>query len=190
MMTEYDSFQNGTAALMMDDPQQEPLPDAPPKAHVVPERGVFITSRGTEIELSGQAVSSLMLERITNANKPKIPRKEVLLLGKHKEMQANASDPDYLALMEEWKAEQNVNVMRYVFVVGTKGQPPQEFIDTQLQFFPDARDSDLKYLWVSSKLPDEDIDVFTEAILGKNLATTKGLEEAANFSTSDPTGRP
>lgn len=181
-MTEISVFPNGRDALLMDDHHPEPMTDVMTTAHVDAARGVFITSRGTEIVLSGQAVSSLMLERITNQGKPKIPRKEVLLLGKHKELQANANDPDYLALMDEWKAEQNINVMRYVFVIGVKGQPPQEFIDVQRQFFQEATDLDMKYLWVTSLLPDADIDVFTEAVLGKTMVTAKGLEEAGNFS--------
>lgn len=182
-MTEYDTFQNGTAALVMDEPKQEPLEDTTPHAHVDAERGVFVTSKGGEIELSGNPISSLMLERITNEGKPKIPRKEVLLLGKHREIQANANDPDYLALLEEWKADQNVKVLRYVFVVGAKGQPPQEFVDIQSQFFPNASDADMKYLYISSLLPDEDIDTFSNVVIGKTLTTAKGVESAANFST-------
>jgi hypothetical protein len=189
-MTEISVFPNGSDALLMDDNHAEPMTDVITTAHVVPERGVFITSRGNEIELSGQSISSLMLERITNAGKPKIPRKEVLLLGKHKEVQANANDPDYLALLAEWDAERNVNIMRYVFVIGVKGQPPQEFVDIQKQFFEGATDLDIKYLWVTSRLPDEDINILLDVLLGRNLATAKGLEEAANFSTSALTDTP
>ncbi len=157
--------------------------DTTPHAHLDAVRGVFVTSKGGEIELSGQPISSLMLERITNEGKPKIPMIEVTLLGKHKQIQANPNEPGYLALMEEWRSEQNVKVMRYVFVIGAKGQPPQDFIEAQQQFFPDAGDTELKYLWVSSRLPDEDIDKFTEVVMGKNLATTKGVNEAADFLT-------
>lgn len=186
-MTDNDNYQNrfNNETLLLEQNHHEPLQpevDTPPLARVDATRGVFITSRGDEIELSGQKISSLMLERITNEGKPKIPRKEVLLLGKHKEMQANASDPDYLALVKEWQEEQNVKVMRYIFVVGTKGQPSPEFVDTQRLFFPEANDLDMKYLWITSLLPDGDIDKFTEAVLGQTMTTTKGLEEAANFS--------
>lgn len=174
----YHLNQNGLA------PEPETiLEDNTPKAHVDALRGVFITSLGGEIELSGQKISSLMLERITAEGKPKIPRKEVLLLGKHRELQANANDPDYLALMKEWEAEQNIKVMRYIFVIGAKGTPPQEFVDDQRQFFPEVSDLEMKYLWVASRLPDQDVDKFAEVVLGQGIATAKGLEEAANFST-------
>jgi len=146
------------------------------------ERGVFLTSIHTEVQLSGQKISSLMLERIVNEGKPKIPMIEVTLLGKHKQIQANPNDPGYVALLQEWQGEQNIRVMRYMFCVGVKGQPPQEFVDTHRLFLPDATDLDLKYLWVTSLVPDDDIDSFTAAILGQSITTQKGLEEAANFS--------
>lgn len=180
-MTEFDTFQNGTAALLMEAPPPSPINELP-LPRVDAERGVFITSRGNEVQLSGQVISSLMLERVTNEGRPKIPHQEVTLLGKHKELHANPNDPGYIALLNEWQNEQNVRVLRYVFVVGTKGLPPPDFVEAHRQFLPDATDLDMKYLWVSSLIPDEDIDQFTSAILGKGLTTQKGLEEAANFS--------
>jgi hypothetical protein len=180
-----DDFENKIVATHI-----TPLDDALPLPRVDPDRKVFITSRGDEIELSGKMVSSLMLERISNEGKPRIPQTEVTLLGKHKQMQSNPNDAGYLALMKEWEAEQKIAIMRYIFVIGAKGQPPADFIEDQLQFFPDASAMELKYLWVSSRLPDSDIDSFTEAILGQNITTVKGLEEAANFSESKSTDTP
>ena len=183
-MVELAVFPNG-AEHIVDDPQQfsEPIATTP-LAHVDTERGVFITSRGDEIPLSGKKISSLILERITNEGKPKIPLQEVTLLGKHKELQANPNDPGYLELKKEWEADQNVKVMRYTFTVGAKGQPPPEFVEEQRSFFPSASESEMKYLWVASLLPDEDIGLFTETVIGQNMTTAKGLEEAANFSAS------
>lgn len=153
-------------------------------AHVNAEKGVFVTSNGNELELSGQAISALMLERITNEGKPRIPRVEVLLLGKHKELQANPNDPGYLALLKEWEAEQSIRVMRYMFCVGVKATPSAEFAEMHRQFIPDMTDLDLKYLWVSSLVPDKDVDSFTSALLGQFGVTSKGIDEAANFSAS------
>lgn len=153
-------------------------------AHVNAEKGVFVTSNGNELELSGQAISALMLERITNEGKPRIPRVEVLLLGKHKELQANPNDPGYLALLQEWEGDQSIRVMRYMFCVGVKATPSAEFVEIHRQFMPDATDLDLKYLWVSSLVPNGDIDSFTNALLGQFGVTTKGIDDAANFSAS------
>lgn len=148
-------------------------------------RGVFITSRGDEIKLSNRPITSLMLERVTNQGKPRIPQKEVVILGKHKQMEANENDPGYLALLKEWQDEQNIRVMRYVFTVGTNATPPDDFIEAQAAFFPDATATDLKYLYVASLIPDSDIDKFTEAVLGRSMATETGLKEAANSFPSE-----
>lgn len=165
-------------------PSPTPAVDSTRGAYVDAERGVFFTSNGNELILSGQAISALMLERITNEGKPKIPRIEVTLLGKHKEMQANPHDPGYLALVAEWESEQSIRVMRYMFCVGVKATPSPEFADIHRQFIENATDLDLKYLWVSSLVPNDDIDTFTSALLGQFGVTTKGIDEAANFSAS------
>lgn len=159
-----------------------PLNEENPLPRLDPARRVFITSRGNEIALSDRLVSSLILERIANDGKPKVPRVEVLLLGKHKELQANPNEPGYLALLEEWQTETRIATMRYIFNVGVKGEPPKDFVSEQQTFTPHATQADIKYMWVCSQLPDEDIDRLVEVILGKNIVTTKGLEDAANFS--------
>lgn len=174
------TFRNDNGEVVVDWPV-----DTTPSAHLDAEKGVFVTSTHNEIALSGKGISALMLERITNEGKPKIPRQEVTLLGKHKELHANPNDPGYLALLAEWQDDQNIRVMRYMFNVGVAGVAPEDFADEQRQFFPNATDADLKYLWVASMLPDADIDKFTEAIMGRGLTTVKGLEEAANFSASE-----
>lgn len=153
-------------------------------ARVDAERGVFITSTGNELVLSGQSISALMLERLTNEGKPRIPMIEVTLLGKHKQMQANPNDPGYLALVKEWESDQSIRVMRYMFCLGVKAKPTPEFVELHLQFMPDATDLDLKYLWVSSLVPNKDVDKFTDALLGQYGVTTKGIDDAANFSAS------
>lgn len=155
------------------------------EAHVDVDRGVFITSRGNEIELSGKGISSLMLERLVNEGKPRIPMKEVLILGKHKQMEANPNDPGYLALLAEWEGNQRINTLIYVFTIGVKGKPDDEFVEEQRPFFPDAKDTLMKYLWVSSKLPDQDIDKLAEAIIGQSLPTQKGLEQSAESFRSE-----
>jgi hypothetical protein len=147
---------------------------------VDPARGVFITSRGDEIELSSKPISSLMLERLTNDGKPKIPMVEVTLMGKHRQLEPHPDDPGYKALLEEWTLESRMKTMRYVFIMGVKGQPPQDFMDEQRPFFPNATDSDFKYLWVASRLPDDDIDTFIEAVIGRTTPTQKGLAQSAD----------
>lgn len=159
--------------------------DDTPHPHVDAQRGVFITSRGTEIELSSQPVSALIVERLQAEGKPKIPMIEVTLLGKHKQLEPFPQHEGYKALLAEWEAEGQLKLMRYLFIVGTKGTPPQDFIDAQSPFFPNATEMEMKYLWVASRLPDEDMGEFVEAVMGRTLPTTKGLEESANSFRSE-----
>src|SRR5258706_10690513 len=87
-------------------------------------RGVFITSRGDEIELSDKPVSALVVERIQAEGKPKIPMIEVSILGR-KQSEPHVGHEGYQARLKEWESESQIALMRYLFVVGTKGQPPQ-----------------------------------------------------------------
>lgn len=164
--------------------------DEPKLPRVEPARGVFVTSTGEEIEMSGKPISSLIIERLINEGRPSIPMTEVTLLGKHKQMEANPNDPGYQALLKEWEEGQQMKLMRYLFVVGVKGQPSQEFIDEQRPFFPDATDGDMKYLWVASRIPDGDVGDFTEALMGRTLPTAKGVDESANFTNAAQTDSP
>lgn len=153
-----------------------------PQAHVDPVRGVFITSKGTEIELSGKLITILVLERIANQGKPKIPMVEVTLIGGRKQLEANPNHEGYKAQLAEWEDDSRMRQLRYVYTMGVKGKPSQEFIDEQRSFFPTADDIELKYLWVASLIPNDDIAAFSEAVTGQMLPTAKGIEEAANFT--------
>lgn len=149
-------------------------------AHVDPARGVFITSRGDELQLTGKRINSLVLERITNDGKPRIPMVEVTLMGKHKQLEAHPNNEGYQALLAEWEEGRRVLVLRYLFLMGVSGEPDQAFIDDQRPFFPNATEADLKYLWVASLIPDDDIDTFMEAVMGQVMPTQKGLEQVAD----------
>lgn len=184
-MTEYaiplDDLMNGVG-----EKEFNPMPDeVEPLPRVDAARGVFITSRGTEIELANQPVSYLIVHRIQSAGKPKIPMIEVLLLGKHRQLEPFVGHEGYQAQLKQWEEDSQIALMQYLFVVGTKGQPPQEFIDEQGFYFPNATGSEMKYLWVASRLPDEDMAAFSEAIMGRTITTAKGLDESAETFRSE-----
>lgn len=147
--------------------------------------GKFYTSDGNIIELSNRKVTSLLLERVLNSGKPTVPRIEITLLGKHKEIQENRNDPSYQAALKEWEDGRELRMMRYVFDVGVKGEPPQWFVDEQLDYFPNASRVDLKYLWVASLVPDTDLQLFSEAVIGRAMATAEALEESAKSFRSE-----
>lgn len=160
-------------------PNPEPAAAEAPTARVDAARGVFITSRGDELELSGKRITSLMIERVANQGKPRIPMVEVMLLGKHKQLEANPNHEGYKALLAQWETESRLRTLKYLFTMGVKGEPPQAFIDEQTDFFGLMDEKEMKYLWVCSLIPDDDIDFFTEAVLGQNLPTEKGMAEVA-----------
>lgn len=147
--------------------------------------GKFYTSNGNVIELSNRHVSQLMLERVINTGKPKVPHVEITLMGKHKEIQENRNDPSYIQALKDWEGEQQLRILRYMFDIGVKGEPPEWFIDEQTDYFPDASRVDLKYLWVSSLVPDVDMEAFSDTLIGRFIATAKGLDESAKSFRSE-----
>lgn len=159
--------------------------EEPKKARVDARRGVFITSRGDEIHLSSKPISSLLIERVLSEGKPHIPMVEVTLLGKHKQLEAHPEHAGYKALLAEWETESKMRLMRYICIVGVKGETPEAFIAENREFFPNATANEWKYMWVVSLVPDEDIDVFTEAVIGNNIPTAKGLAESAESFRSE-----
>src|SRR5690242_6479718 len=96
------------------EPETEKLP------RVDPARGVFITSRGEEIELADKPISALIVERLQQEGRPKIPLIEVTILGR-KQAEPHVGHEGYQARLAEWQADAQMAVMRYMFSVGTKG---------------------------------------------------------------------
>lgn len=188
-MTEYAMDLNALTNPSVETNGQSDNPIAPEpealtgKCYVDPVRGVFVTSRGDEITLSDKPVSALVVERIQAEGKPKIPMIEVSILGR-KQSEPHVGHEGYQARLKEWESESQIALMRYLFIIGTKGQPPQDFVDEQRPFFPNATDGEMKYLWVASRLPDEDMAEFTEAVMGRTLPTTKAVEQVSNFTGS------
>lgn len=144
-----------------------------------PARGVFITSTGVEIQLADNPVNALVIQQLQNQGKPEIPLIEVTLLGKRKQVEPFVGHEGYQARLKEWETESQLNVLRYLFTVGVKGQPPESFVDEQVYFFPLATAQEMKYLWIASLVPTDDLPAFTEAITSRTLPTTKGLAESA-----------
>lgn len=151
-----------------------------PTTHIDAARQTFVASDGSEVPLTGKRINQFMLERLKNQGKPTIPMKEVTLLGKHRQMEANPNDPGYLARLAEWESESGINAMMYILTLGVKGAPPADFIEDQRTFFPDASDNMFKYLWVTSLVPDDDVEALAEAIISFSLPTEKGLQDAAD----------
>lgn len=179
----------------------EPLPNGTPKgAYLDAERGVFVTSTGSELTL--RPIPSLILERLYNATagkpeKPKVPMVEVTIGKSHKTKEENPNDPDYKAALEQyekdlnaWEQAKGTRIMMYLLTAGVAGTPPEEFVTDHRFFFPDATTSEMKYIWVASQIPDDDLEALNLAITGQTKPTAKGLEESANFTASPSADAP
>lgn len=152
---------------------------------VDPARGVFITASGDEIEFSDKRVSRLMLDRVRNQGKPDIPKIEVVLMGKHHQLEDNPNDQNYLVAHKAWIEAAIIRMLKYLILVKVKGQPTQEFIDENREFFPDADEKEMKYLYFANMLTEEDIAPFLEAATGHTAPTTEGIEESAKSFRSN-----
>lgn len=150
------------------------------------ETAVFITSNGYTLQLKRPSnITSLVLERVKQEGKPKIPMVEVTIGGKYKQLEANPNDANYQAMLEEWAVESGIRTMRYLYRLGIEADVPESFIEDRRDFFPNATDGDWKYLYIASLVPDDDIAPLTEAIISMNMPTAKGLQDAADSFRSN-----
>lgn len=175
--------ENGSTEALVSSVPVPPIEQSLPRVDVT--RGVFLTSDGREVQLSDHPVSALIIERIKSQGKPKIPMIEVTLLGKHKQLEPNPNHEGYQARLAEWEEEMSAALMTYIFNAGVKGQPPPEFVEEQRYYFPDATAQDMKYLWVCTLFPSNDLAALSEAILGQFLTTEKGMAESADSFRRD-----
>lgn len=163
--------------------EPEPNTDLP---RVDPERMMFISSEGVEIPLTGARINFVVYAQIANHGKPQMPKIEVKIPGsKHTRMEDNPTNPEYLKRLDEWREYSSIQIGKYLFGIGVKGQAPDDWIADNIEFVPDATQKDLKYMWIASLVPDSnDVQALIEAILGFSVPTEKGVESAANFSES------
>ena len=161
---------------------QDTPADDPPPYGLDAERGVFITSEGRELRL--RKIRALIAERLVNGQtgRPKVPVVEVTIAGKHKRTEENPADPDYQERLKAWEAGKQERLMTYLFTEGIDGMPSE---DEALQFqilFPESNAVEIRYVWLASLIPDDDVPDLMEAIISRSLVTAKGLETSAqNF---------
>lgn len=126
-------------------------------------------------------VAIQLMQRRHLAKKPRMPMIEVLVPGTvdKTRMEANPNDPAYIDALAEWESNGQIEVMQYVFVGGVIQNPPAEFVEETREFFPEADDKDMKFMWVSSLFPsDTETERLVAFILGQNIATEGGIAQA------------
>lgn len=154
----------------------------PNRGYLDTARGVYITRSGVELELV--KVPYLIIERLWNdkSDKPKPPIVEVMVAGKSKRREANPNDPAFIQATKEWESEHQFRIFRYLFSKGVRCDVPNEFVKEHLEFFPNASDSFLQYLWVCTLLEEDEDEIaaLSDAIMGQTQPTQSGLEASAD----------
>lgn len=141
---------------------------------------------GTVLNL--KPLNPLVLERFRTYNKgrPEPPIQEVKYADGSVAKEPNPNDPEYLAALASWDYERGLRITNYILVEGVSDVPPQEFIDEYSEYFPESTAKEMKYLWVSSLVVDqEELTELIAYIVGQTVPTKGGLEEAANTFQGD-----
>lgn len=146
----------------------------------------FTCSNGQVMRLSARAVNPMIIMQLQTRGKPEVPKVEVLLLGKHKQIQENPNDPAYKTALANWQQETNNRVMQYILCTGIDTGPvPDDFVTEYLDFVPDARVNEIKFAYITSIVPLDDFGDLMEAILGEHEPTAKGMEQVADSFRGD-----
>lgn len=154
--------------------------------YIDPETRKFFCSNGQVIALSNRQVNPMIIMQLTGRGKPEVPKVEVVLLGKHKQIQENPNDPAYKAALRAWETAANNRVMQYIIGVGVNAGPiPDAFVEEYLEYVPDAKESEIKYAYITDIVPVGDFGDLMEAVMGEHHTTTKGLEQVAESFRSD-----
>ena len=145
------------------------------------ERRIFVARDGTEVRL--KPISRLILERLYNDTngKPSVPKVEVEIAGSHKRQEDNPEDPDYKVALANWESARNLRITRYFLTHGVADNAPDSFVQEYREFFPNADDQEMRYLWMVEMLGEEnqeDWQLITQAITGQTAPTAKGIEQA------------
>lgn len=151
-----------------------------PQGRVDPERGLYYARTGKVLELADKRIDLAYYEQLANEGKPSIPLIEVIIGGKHKQLEPNPNHEGYKIALEDWEYQRKIRLMRYCFAVGIKGEPDDEYVQNTLEDFPRATRREIKYLWVTSQLTPDDYGDLTTAILGRIMPTAEGMQQVAN----------
>lgn len=142
---------------------------------------------GTTVKL--RKLSTLVIERLRadERGKPKPPIQEVTYANNVTAQEENPNDPEYLEKVDSWRANRAFLLMRYVISEGIDGTPPESFLTNYREnYFPEATDTELKYLWIATLIPDqEEMTNLMRVIMGQTVPTPEGLAEAADTFPSD-----
>lgn len=155
----------------------------------IQEDGTRVVTMPTGDRLTMQGVPPLILERLMNdtTGKPRVPNAEVTYAGGRRSTEPNPNDPAYLDALGEFNNERRMRLMLGLFSMGIRETPPDSFVDSMRDLFPEYGDKQMKYLWVAGMLTsDTDIGDFAELLTGQTLAVEADISGAMDtFRSSD-----
>ncbi|MCI0347918.1 MAG: hypothetical protein L0Z53_00700, partial [Acidobacteriales bacterium] len=78
-------------------------------------------------------------------------------------------------------SENQMRLFRYLFSKGVNADVPDVIAREFREYFPDASDGMVKYLYVVDCLEndEDDIAALADAVMGQTMPTASGLEDAA-----------
>lgn len=166
---------------------EHPETETPNTAYTIDlYKGTFTTSTQNTLELRMDTrVSALVMERLSKEGRPEIPMTEVTVVGGRKQWQANPNDPNYLAALKVFNEDSATRILRYVLLTGLKGSPAADWLEEHREYFPSASDRELRYIWLLSLIPPEELDALTDFIIGRIVPTQGGLRDAADSFRRD-----
>lgn len=125
-------------------------------------------------------VMGLMLLRSTQTGKPTPPSIETKYGDKGTTViEKNYYDPGYLKAVDDWEQDKQLNITKYLLWFGVKETVPEDVEQLYKDVLPDLNKGEVKYMWICSIIPIEKFNDLTQAILGQNTVTEKGLEQVA-----------
>lgn len=126
-----------------------------------------------------------------NHNAPKPPVVTFERKGK-KVYEENPDDPKYLERLEKFEEEKNLRLLQLIFTEGIvesvdsvlEGSELENVVDlTQMVFGNEYTQRQLKYIWITTELPNEsDLTDLQEAIQSLSMPTDESIEESKSSS--------
>lgn len=139
----------------------------------------FTFPNGVTVGLQPIPIMTFQLIAADTTGKPQVPVVTSVIRGQSVK-ERNPDDPAYIAALTAWESAHNTRLLRLCILKGIADSPPDEDAQRIADEYGVTTAADIKCLWVSEMLPDEQsIARFSEAVLSQTVITKAGLEHAA-----------
>lgn len=161
---------------------------------VDPKTGCLHFSNGRTIKT--KEIPSLRLMRVYGDRtgepvEPTPPLKPMTYGGNITRDEPDPTDPEYVELHDRWEEAhsawalgKNQRLIMFVLLSGIDEPVPPGFEEEVETFTPGASKASIRFDYYCTLIPNEEVDWAVEALVGRTLATDKGVEEADKFLPS------